>query len=170
MSVCGVKVKYERVEEGYLHPGRSAKATLGGETVAVFGEVHPEAADKYDVDGRVYVAEIYLDKLMENEKPLVIYEPLPKFPAVNRDLAMLCDREMPIGDLIEIIEKAAGKTLEKVALFDIYEGEQIPSGKKSVAFNLTLRSKESTMTEEMVETVMNKVIKKLAAAGAELRR
>ncbi len=170
MSLCSLTPKYERADEGYLHPGRSAKATVNGETYAVFGEVHPKTAEKYGFDARVLVAEIYLDKLIGTEKPLVIYEPLPKFPAVSRDLAMLCDRNMPIGELTEIIKKAAGKSLENIALFDIYEGAQIPEGKKSVAFNLTLRSKETTLTEEMVETVMNKVVSKLSAAGAELRR
>lgn len=170
MTISGIKVKYERAEENYMHPGRSAKAVLNGEVVAVFGEVHPETAEKYGFEQRVYVAEIYLDKIMKNDKPLVIYNPLPKFPAVNRDLAMLCDKNIPIGDLIEIIEKAAGKTLENVSLFDIYEGSQIPNGKRSVAFKLTLRSKDSTLTDEMVDGVMNKVISKLSAAGAELRR
>ena len=170
MELSGVKAKYERADEPYLHPGRSAKAVVKGEVVAVLGEVHPETAEKYDISGRVYVAEVYLDKLMKIEKPLVIYEPLPKFPAVSRDLAMLCNREIPIGDLVAIIEKAAGKSLENISLFDIYEGAQIPEGKKSVAFNLTLRSKDSTLTDEAVETVMNKVIKKLSDAGAELRR
>lgn len=170
LQVCGVKAKYVRANEPYLHPGRSAQAVVGENTVAVFGEVHPTTAENFGFDTKVYVAEIYLDLLLNSEKELVIYQPLPKFPAVNRDLAMLCDREIPVGDLMEIITKAAGKSLENVSLFDIYEGAQIPEGKKSVAFNLTLRSKEGTMTDEMVESVMNKVITKLSAAGAELRR
>lgn len=170
LETCGVTAKYVRAEEPYLHPGRSAKAMVGEKVVAVFGELHPETAEKFGIDTRVYVAEVYLDMLLNTEKPLVIYQPLPKFPAVNRDLALLCDRQMPVGDLIEIITKAAGKSLENVALFDIYEGAQIPDGKKSVAFNITLRSKEATLTDEQVESIMNKVISKLSAAGAELRR
>lgn len=170
MEHCGAKVKYIRADEPYLHPGRSAKAMLGDKVVAVFGEVHPETADKFDLNQRVYTAEIYLDMLLDTKKPLVIYEPLPKFPAVSRDLALLCNSEIPVGDLLEIIEKAGGKLLENVSLFDIYEGAQIPEGKKSVAFNLTLRSKEDTLTDEQIEAVMSKVINKLSAAGAELRR
>ena len=138
--------------------------------IAVFGELHPDTAEKFGISQRVYVAEVYLDLLLGMEKPLVIYEPLPRFPAVSRDLALLCDADLPVGDLIELIRKAGGKLLENVSLFDIYEGEQIPAGKKSVAFNLTLRSKEGTLTDEMIESVMQKVIDKLAAAGAELRR
>ncbi len=161
---------FERADEPYLHPGRAAKAVVGGKTVAVFGEVHPTTADKFDLNARAYVAEIYLDMLSENENPLVIYSPLPKFPAVSRDLALLCNSETPVGDLLDIIKNAGGKLLENVSIFDIYEGAQIPEGKKSVAFNLTLRSPEATLTDEQIETVMNKVIKKLDAAGAELRR
>jgi len=161
---------FERADEPYLHPGRAAKAVVGGKTVAVFGEVHPTTADKFDLNARAYVAEIYLDMLSENENPLVIYSPLPKFPAVSRDLALLCNSETPVGDLLDIIKNAGGKLLENVSIFDIYEGAQIPEGKKSVAFNLTLRSPEATLTDEQIETVMNRVIKKLDAAGAELRR
>lgn len=170
MALCGAEVKYLRAEEPYLHPGRAAKAMLGEQVVAVFGEVHPDTAEALDLTGRVYVAEVYLDLLLTLSKPLVIYEPLPRFPAVSRDLALLCDSTVPVGDLLEIIEKAGGKLLENVSIFDIYEGAQIPAGKKSVAFNLTLRSKEDTLTDEQIETVMNKVVKKLSAAGAELRR
>lgn len=170
MEYCGAKVKYVRADEPYLHPGRAAKAVIGDKAVAVFGEVHPNTADKYDLAQRVYVAEVYLDMLSDTEKPLVIYEPLPKFPAVSRDLAMLCDRDVAVGDLLEIITKAGGKLLENVSLFDIYEGSQIPEGKKSVAFNLTLRSKEDTLTDEQTEAVMTKIINKLSAFGAELRR
>ncbi len=170
MELCGAKVKYLRAEETYLHPGRAAKAMLGDKVVAVFGEVHPDTAAAFDLGQRVYTAEVYLDLLLNSEKPLVIYEPLPRFPAVSRDLALLCDASVPVGDLFEIIEKAGGKLLENLSLFDIYEGAQIPEGKKSVAFNLTLRSKEDTLTDEQIETVMKRVVNKLSAAGAELRR
>ncbi len=170
MEYCGVKAKYIRADEPYLHPGRAAKAVVGEKTVAVFGEIHPNTADKFDLAQRVYVAEVYLDMLIDNKKPLVIYQPLPKFPAVSRDLAMLCDRDVAVGDLLEIITKAGGKLLENASLFDVYEGSQIPEGKKSVAFNLTLRSKEDTLTDEQTEAVMSKIVNKLSAFGAELRR
>lgn len=168
-TLQGVEFEYDRCNEPYLHPGRRAKATLNGEIMAVFGELHPEVAAKADLNRRVYVAEIYTSKLLNLNKPLVIYNPLPKFPAVNRDLALLCDSTVPVGQLMQIIRQAGGKLLENVSLFDIYEGEQIPAGKKSVAFNLTLRSKEETLTDEAIETCVNKVIKKLSAMGAELR-
>ena len=170
IELCGAKVTYERSDEPYLHPGRAAKAVMGDKTVAVFGEVHPNTAEKYDLSNKTYVAEVYLDMLASSETPLVIYSPLPKFPAVSRDLALLCESTVPVGDLLDIITKAGGKLLENVSIFDIYEGAQIPEGKKSVAFNLTLRSAEATLTDEQIETVMNKVIKKLSDFGAELRR
>ncbi len=170
MDLCGANIKFVRANEPYLHPGRAALAVMDGKTVAVLGEVHPDVASKYDLSGRTYVAEIYLDMLINAVKPLVIYKPLPKFPAVSRDLALLCDSQMPVGDLLDIIKNASGKLLENVSIFDIYEGEQIPEGKKSVAFSLTLRSAEATLTDEEIETVMNRVVKKLSAVGAELRR
>ena len=153
-----------------MHPGRRAKATLNGELIAVFGELHPAVAAKADLNRRVYVAEVYLNRLLQIKKSLVIYSPLPKFPAVNRDLALLCDAAVPVGELMQTIRTAGGKLLESVSLFDIYEGEQIPTGKKSVAFNLTLRSKEETLTDEAIDACVSKIVKKLAAAGAELRR
>ena len=170
MELCGAEVRFEKADEPYLHPGRAARAVVNGKTVAVLGEVHPLTAEKLDLNARAYVAEIYLDMLADNEIPLVIYSPLPKFPAVSRDLALLCSAETPVGDLLEIIKKAGGKLLETASIFDIYEGSQIPEGKKSVAFSLSLRSSEATLTDEQIETVMNKVIKKLSEAGAELRR
>ena len=169
LKLCGVDAKFERSNEPYLHPGRSACAVCNGNLLAVFGEVHPDTADQYNIGVRTYVAEIYLSQLLNNKKSLAIYEPLPRFPAVNRDLALLCSSDVPVGDLIEIIKNSGGKLLENVSLFDIYEGEQIPAGKKSLAFNLVLRSKEGTLTDEQIETVMKKIISKLSDAGAKLR-
>ncbi len=171
MEKCGKDVSFERHAETFLHPGRSAKVLdKNGDILAIFGEVHPTTTEKVGINRRVYVAEIYLDKLLSGEKKTVIYKPLPKFPAVSRDIAMLCNRDVLIGDLIDLIKKAGGKLLESVSLFDVYEGEQIPSGKKSVAFNMTLRSSEGTLTDEMIETVMNKIIDELSKFGAELRK
>lgn len=169
-ALQGVEFSFDRCAEPYLHPGRRAKATLNGELIAVFGELHPAVAAKADLNHRVYVAEVYLNRLLQIKKSLVIYSPLPKFPAVNRDLALLCDAAVPVGELMQTIRTAGGKLLESVSLFDIYEGEQIPAGKKSVAFNLTLRSKEETLTDEAIDACVSKIVKKLAAAGAELRR
>ncbi len=168
-EAMGVSFTYERSTEPYLHPGRQAAALLNGSPVAVFGEVHPAVAAKYDLDCKAYVAEVKLDVIYAAEVKPIIYKPLPKFPAVTRDFALLCDIDLPVGALMDTIRTAAGKICEKVELFDVYIGSQIPEGKKSVAFTVALRSMESTLTDEQIESATKKIIKKLAEIGANLR-
>ena len=168
-KLLGAHTQYKRSSEPYLHPGRQAKALLNGECVAVFGEVHPETVKAFALAERTYVAEIKLDKLMGVEKAKTIYKALPKFPAVSRDLALLCDIELPAGQIDSVIRTAAGKLCENVELFDVYIGSQIPAGKKSIAYNVTLRSGEGTLTDEQIDRTMGKIIKKLEEIGATLR-
>ena len=104
------------------------------------------------------------------EKRKTIYKPLPKFPAVERDFAMLCDKDIPVGTLEKAITSGAGRLLERIELFDVYEGSQIPDGKKSVAYSIWLRSADSTLSDTQIEEVSAKIIKKLEAVGAELRK
>ncbi len=159
----------EVANENYLHPGRSAVMKLGNDTVATFGEVHPAVAAGYGIDGRCYIAEIAIDKLYELSAPKVTYKPLPKFPAVERDLALVCDIDTPAGALDKAIRDGAGRLCEKVELFDIYTGSQVAEGKKSMAYRLTLRSAESTLNDEMIDKAVAKIIKKLESVGATLR-
>ena len=111
-----------------------------------------------------------LDVLYTIEKRKTTYKPLPKFPAVERDFAMLCDIDIPVGNLEQAIVSGASRLLEKVELFDVYTGSQIPEGKKSVAFSVALRSSEGTLSDTQIEEVNSRIIKKLEAAGAELRK
>ncbi len=166
----GMTVKYERASELFLHPGRQASVIFNNEEIAYFGELHPLTADKYGFDKKVYVAEIKLLPIYAFEKKPTIYKALPKFPAVSRDIALLCDKNIPVGALDEAIRQGAGALCEDVNLFDVYEGSQIPEGMKSVAYNLVLRSPNETLTDVQVETVMNKVFQKLEALGANLRK
>ena len=165
----GADVTFERSDEPYLHPGRQAKVMLGDDCVAVLGEVHPETVKTFSLAERTYIAEIKLDKLMTVEKAKTIYKALPKFPAVSRDLALLCDIELPAGQIDRVIRTAAGKLCENVELFDVYIGSQIPAGKKSIAYNVSLRSSEGTLTDEQIDRTMSKIIKKLEEIGATLR-
>ncbi|MBQ0111282.1 MAG: phenylalanine--tRNA ligase subunit beta, partial [Oscillospiraceae bacterium] len=135
----------------YMHPGRSAAVYEGDKLVAVLGEIHPLTLSAFDIPKKCLVAEIYLDLFENRQKSIEIYKPLPKYPAVTRDLALICARELPVGDMLDAIKSGAGKLLENAELFDVYTGEQIESDKKSVAFKLTLRSAESTLTDETVE-------------------
>ena len=151
------------------HPGRCALLSVGGETLGVLGELHPEVAENYGISERVYSFTLDVDLLFQNAKLERQYRPLPKFPAVTRDLALLCDDEIPVLTLERAIAKAAGSLLEGIKLFDVYKGAQIAEGKKSVAFSITLRSAESTLTEEQVSAAIKRVMKALEAAGAVLR-
>lgn len=157
-------------EETFLHPGRQARFVSRNDILAVFGEVHPKTAKAYGMSGRIYTAEIYLDKLFAFNKKPTVYKALPKFPSVSRDYALLCDRDTPVGTLFDTIKKSAGRMCEKVELFDVYEGEQIPDGKKSVAFSVTLRSADGTLTDADTEAISEKIIAGLSKIGAELRK
>ncbi len=169
LVLFGAHSDYRRSGEPYLHPGRQAEILANNKVIGTFGEVHPEIAANYDIDSRVYVAEIKLDELFSINKRKAIYKPLPKFPAVERDFAMLCDIELPIGTLEKAIISGASRLLEKVELFDIYSGSQIPEGKKSVAFSVWLRSNDATLSDEEIENVTERIIKKLESVGAVLR-
>ena len=170
MEQFGAHTEYIRSSEPYLHPGRQATVLANNLPVATFGEVHPGTAANFDIEERVYVAEIKLDVLFQLKTRKTVYKPLPKFPAVERDFALLCDIDLPIGTLEKAIASGASRLLEKVELFDVYSGSQIPKGKKSVAFSVQLRSSESTLSDEDIETTTKHIIEKLEKAGAQLRK
>ena len=165
-----VEPEYEVYKENFLHPGRSAAAMLDGKKLAVFGELHPLVASDYGFDTRVYIAEVYLDALYElSDRSVDLFKPLPKFPAVERDLALICDEDVPVATLEKIIKAKSGKYLEKLKLFDVYQGAQIEAGKKSVAYNLMLRSLEGTMKDEEVNAIIEKIMKEFELIGVKLR-
>lgn len=165
----GLSVSYQASSEPFLHPGRQAEVVIGGESIGVFGEVHPDVVAEYELPARVYVAQLMLSPLYQAAEARRIYRPLPRFPAVERDLALLCENDMPVGEIEEIIRAAGGRYLEKVALFDVYRGAQIASGKKSVAFSLLFRSADSTLTDEQIDPVLKKICQKLQEKDCILR-
>ncbi len=162
-------VTYARGNEPFLHPGRQAVANLNGETIAVFGELHPDTAKDAEIGVKAYVAQIALAPLFALEQPIVLYKPLPRFPAVERDLALLCDAELPAADIEVAIRAGGGKLLEDVKLFDVYQGSQIQAGKKSVAYSLWFRSNEGTLSDADIEPALKKIFKKLEEKGCTLR-
>lgn len=167
----GVKnydIKADSEQFGY-HPGRCAVLTINGEPLGVIGEIHPKVRENYGIGARVYCFSLNVDTMFEYAQLEKHYTPLPKYPAVTRDLALLCNEDTPVLELEKAIESAAGKYLESVKLFDVYQGKQIESGKKSVAFSLTLRSSEGTLTDEQATGAVNKAIKALEKIGAVLR-
>lgn len=152
-----------------LHPGRAAEFIIDGKTIATLGEVHPLVAENYNIGTRAYLAEIDVNTAYEYKLGTRTHKPLPKYPATTRDLAFVCEKNIPVLILQKAIGEAVGKTLEAVKLFDVYEGNQIESGKKSVAFNIKMRSAERTLTDEEADAAMKRVVKTLNKMGISLR-
>lgn len=152
-----------------FHPGRCAVVSLEGKEIGVVGEIHPSVVENFGLAQRTYVARIEVDSLFENADNDKKYRPLPKFPASTRDLAVMCDATLPVAEIEKIILAKGGALLENVELFDVYQGEQIDSGKKSVAYALTLRAKDRTLTVEECDETMSKIVKELETIGAFIR-
>ena len=140
------------------HPGRCAKVTISGVDVGYLGQIHPLVAANYGMDAEVYCAEIDFDKLFALQLPEPTYTPLPKYPAVTRDIAIVCDEATTVGQAQDVITKAGGKLLRSVRLFDIYRGANLGDGKKSLAFSLTLRADDRTLTDDDSEGTISKIL------------
>ncbi|MBR5273470.1 MAG: phenylalanine--tRNA ligase subunit beta [Clostridia bacterium] len=156
----------DRVE---FHPGRTAEITVGDVKLGFMGEISPQVQENYGIGTRVYAAELDIDACFEVATPDVKFSPLPKFPAIVRDLSFVCDADIPVMSLQKRIAAAAGKYAESVNIFDIYQGKQIEKDKKSVAFKLVLRSNEKTLTDTEADDAMNRVVKSLAELSITLR-
>ncbi|MCR5806116.1 MAG: phenylalanine--tRNA ligase subunit beta [Oscillospiraceae bacterium] len=156
------------LEAPAFHPGRCAVAIKDGVKLAILGELHPETLAAYDIGTKAYAAKFNIPEILAQSSERK-YKPLPKFPATTRDLAVVCDDEIPVAHLEKAIAEGIGKILENVKLFDIYKGSQIESGKKSAAFSITMRSHEGTLTDEQADAAVKKALKKLAELGAVIR-
>ncbi|MDR1465198.1 MAG: phenylalanine--tRNA ligase subunit beta [Oscillospiraceae bacterium] len=153
-----------------FHPGRAAQFVFeDGAFLAALGEISPAVAENYDLGTRVYVALLDFNTLLARRNGARIHRALPRYPAVTRDLALVCGAETPVLTLQNTIRKAAGEMLEELLLFDVYTGSQIAAGQKSVAFRLRLRSAKGTLTDEEADGVVRRAIKALGAVGAALR-
>ena len=153
------------------HPGRCANIKVGIDTIATIGEVHPEVLINYDIDKRVYLAEVNITKLTKYSKLNKKYVEVPKFPAVERDIAVIVDEKIEVGQIEKIIIKKAKKWLEEAKLFDIYRDEKLGENKKSVAYSLIFRDKNKTLSDEEINTTMEAIITELEKTlGATLRR
>ena len=152
------------------HPGRCATVWSGSDCLGILGQIHPLAAQNFGVDGELYCAELSLDELMLAKGADPEYVPLPKFPAVTRDIAVVCDEAITVGQLERAIREGARGLLKEAALFDIYRGTNIPTGKKSVAFNLVLRADDRSLTAEEADQDVKSILETLEkTCGAVLR-
>lgn len=145
------------------HPGRCAKVYAGEAYLGVFGQIHPLVAANYGMDTEVYTAELSFDAMYEKRGDIPVYQPLPKFPAVTRDIAVVCDEAVTVGALEESIRRGAKGLLKDVSLFDIYRGPGVAIGKKSVAFNLVLRADDRSLTGEEADEDVQSILAALKA-------
>ena len=152
------------------HPGRCASISIDSKRIGIFGQVHPLVAKNFGIDAPVYVADVNFTDLIAYLLPEATYTPLPKYPAVTRDIAVVADEAVTVAELENAIIAGGGKLLRDVKLFDIYRGKGVEDGKKSVAFNLVLRADDRTLTDVDSESVFNSILAKLEAdCGAKLR-
>ena len=176
LKVLGIKGALFEAESEYgvYHPGRCARIAVpsgrqGAEDadilydeIGIMGEIHPDVAENYGMDGvRIYCCELMFDAIMRHADTDIVYTPLPKYPSTSRDIALLVDEDMAVGKIEEVIRKHGKKILENVKLFDVYRGKQVEEGKKSVAFTLTYRDKDKTLTDDEVAAVHNDVLNAL---------
>ena len=170
VSINRYDIEKETKNESY-HPGRCANIKVGIDTIATFGEIHPEVLQNYDISKRAFLAEINLTKITKYARENKKYVEVPKFPAVERDIAMIVDEEIAVGDIEKVITKKGKKLLESVTLFDIYRDSKLGKNKKSVAYALKFRDKSKTLSDEEVNKIMDEILTELEKKfNAELRK
>ena len=154
----------------WMHPGRTASVKVNGDTIGYFGEVHPVVAKNYEIGTKTYLAVLDLEKLISYTDKNVTYKPLPKFPGMARDIAMLVKEDITVKEISDIIKKNGGEYLENVELFDVYKGAQIEEGYKSVAYSISFRSAEKTLADSDIADAMQAILNGLATElDAQLR-
>ena len=153
-----------------FHPGRRAEVRIEDKALCVFGEAHPEVLENYDLPHKAYLFELNFERLVSRVEPTKQFETIPIYPSVNRDLAIVLDADTPASRPTEIIKSAGGELVSGLHLFDVYTGEQVPEGKKSLAFAIEYRSAAETLTDEIVDRVHGAILEQLERElGATLR-
>lgn len=171
LEIYGVedKILFRKKTHPTYHPGKCAEIVLAGKTIGLLGEINPIVAKRYDLEGPL-CAELNTDALLAAANRVKQFQPLFRYPAIERDISLLVDQEVAVGEMMAVIKKAGGALLEKVQLTDVYQGAQIAQGKKSVTFSLQFRSRERTLKDDEVNAVFSKIIRKLEGAfSAQLR-
>ena len=171
LNRCGVSdYTITHTEHPTFHPGRRAEIRVKDKTLCVFGEAHPEVLENYDLPSKAYLFELDFEKLVDVVELMKQFEPIPIYPSVNRDLAIVLDADIPASRPIDIIESTEGELVSSLHLFDVYTGEQVPEGKKSLAFAIEYRSTTETLTDEIVDRVHGGILERLEQElGATLR-
>lgn len=152
------------------HPGRCARIYSREKYIGIMGQIHPAVGENYDLSGEIYTAELDMRAMMSSVSPEPTYKPLPRFPAMTRDIAVVCDEKVTAAQLLEAMYAAGGEYLETCRLFDVYTGAGIPEGKRSLAFSLTIRAQDQTLTDEHADEIVKRILSNLENVfGAVLR-
>ncbi len=168
LNIAGYE--FRKVQNPSYHPGRAAEILIGDKVLGIIGEVNDDIVSGYGIGGRVYAGELNFDLLMDNMDHSVTYSPLPRFPSVKRDIALIVDKNIAAGSIENIIRDAGGDLVEDIKLFDVYTGEQIPKGKKNIAYSLTLRSKERTLKEQEANEAIGNILRELLTQTGATQR
>lgn len=164
------RFKVRETDSGWLQPGRAAEVLVGGDVVGWLGEVHPRVLEAFEADGPVVAFEVAVDPIVRASRGVRPYAEIPRFPAVERDIALLVDELVTVERVLQAITSAGGKLLQDARLFDVYRGVGVPDGKKSLAFSLAYRASDRTLTDDEVTPQHERLLRKVASAvGAELR-
>ncbi|PKH11441.1 phenylalanine--tRNA ligase subunit beta [Planomicrobium sp. MB-3u-38] len=163
-----IELEFERGEMDGLHPGRTAFITLDGRRIGIIGQLHPNEQKARDLKTTI-VMELNLAELFKEQTEPLVYTQVPRYPSITRDVALVLSKIVEAGTIEKLIRSAGGKLLKEVSVFDLYEGDNLEAGKKSVAFSLTYFDPEKTLTDEEVTAVHEKVVGALKESGAELR-
>ena len=155
--------------ESYYHPGVSVHYTVNGVTIANYGELHPQVVKNFDLSGKVYMFEIDLEAVLSITVPPFRYQSFSKFPGTSRDLAIVAPVSVTSGEIVALIKEHGGEYLESVSIFDVYEGEHIEAGYRSLAYNLQFRSMEGTLNDEDIDGAIQAIIDALATKNCKLR-
>ena len=171
LDVCGISGDtINQTDHPTFHPGRSAEICVSGQKICVLGEVHPEVIERYDLPNKAYLFELDFEKLADVSNLNNEFEPISIYPSVNRDLAIVLDAEIPSSRPTNVIKSVAGKYVNSIRLFDLYTGEQVPDGKKSLAYAIEYHSNTETLTDEIVDEVHERIVRTLKSElNAELR-
>lgn len=169
LKLYGIKTKYVRSNESFLHPGISADILCGETNIGYIGELHPVVKQNFELQQKVFVGELNLDTVLTLKANKIKYSPISRLPSVDRDLALVVDVNIPVQELIDCVISTS-KLCESVELFDVYQGQQVSSGKKSVALSLHFRVANRTLTDKDIEPQIKKILKSLEENfGAILR-
>ncbi|MEG1997086.1 MAG: phenylalanine--tRNA ligase subunit beta, partial [Clostridiales bacterium] len=154
-------ISFRRITPAYLHPGRAAAILLQGETIGMMGEVHPLVTNTYELENRVIYADLLLEPLFAAAETLPQQHELPRYPAVNRDIALIGDAQVDAAAIEAVIREAGGEYLQNAELFDLYAGDPIPQGKRSLAYALTFVNQQRTLTDKEVDQAFAEIVKNL---------